>query len=209
LKKFLFIFILGLIIPINYTLAQDSTRVNADSSVVVKKEAPTPVKEVKVFKPNPHTAMLLTAVVPGLGQIYNQSYWKAPLVWGGFAALIYAVSWNGHYYNQYYNAYLSVMDNKRDPNAYLELLPEGQKVDTLFLRSALYSKQVSYRRNRDLSIIGLIGFYSLTILDAYVDAQLYDYDISPNLSLHVEPVFMSPSMYYNPNSVGIKCQLTF
>ncbi|MDR3705576.1 MAG: DUF5683 domain-containing protein [Paludibacteraceae bacterium] len=191
----------------------DSTQVTKSTQdpVPVKKSTQDSVKVVKLFKPNPHKAMLMSAVIPGLGQIYNRSYWKAPIVWAGCAALVYAISWNGHYYNKYKKAYVSIADADGSTNDYLQYIPVGKtdaNVDKTWLTGVLNDKQLYYRRYRDLSIIGLVGFYSLTILDAYVDAQLYDFDISPNLSLHMEPVLQNATNNTGA-TIGLRCQLTF
>lgn len=193
---------------------QDSVLVQKDSlvqSVVVKKEKKTETKTISTFKPNPKTAMLLSCFIPGGGQIYNRSYWKAPLVWGGYAALIYAISWNGSKYNEYHKAYISIKDEDPTTNDYLVYIPVGKTADDetkSWLTSALEQKNNSFRRSRDLSVLGLIGFYGLTILDSYVDAQLYDYDISPNLSIHIEPILFNSSLN-SENSIGLNCSLTF
>lgn len=171
-----------------------------------------PEKEVKVgFQPDPQRAMLYSALVPGLGQIYNRKYWKLPIVYAGYAALIYAIWWNGGQYNDYRKAYISIADGDESTNFYMNYVPTGVDPATLdigWMTSALNTKQLSYRRNRDLAIIGIVAFYGLTLLDSYVDAQLYDFDISPDLSLRVEPTLLE--QYENVNTVvGLRCQFTF
>ena len=137
---------------------------------------------------------------------------KAPIVYAGYAALIYAVVWNGREYNQYKKAYVSIADADQSTNGYKQYIPAGETestVDKAWLTGVLNNKRLYYRRYRDLSIIGLVGFYSLTILDAYVDAQLYDFDISPNLSLHMEPVLQNNATNNAGATIGLRCQLTF
>lgn len=213
MKRFIYISIFCLLIPIVSSLGQNTPVAKTDSatSVVVKKEAPAKTKTVSSFKPNPKTAMLLSCFIPGGGQIYNRSYWKAPIVWGGYAALIYAISWNGGKYNEYHKAYISIKDENLSTNEWQTYIPEGKTGDDAtkaWLTMALEQKNNYFRRNRDYGIIGIIGFYGLTILDSYVDAQLYDFDISPDLSLHIEPVLLNGSTNTD-NSVGVRCMLTF
>lgn len=169
-----------------------------------------------LFKPNPKKALFYSMLVPGLGQIYNRKYWKVPIVYAGYAALIYAISWNGAYYNSYKKEYISIADEDPLTEDYVNRIPSGEDVaafkanssDMAWLEQVLNQKRQSYRYNRDLSIIGIVAFYGITILDAYVDAQLYDFDISPDLSLRVEP-FFNNNFDFNSTTLGLRCQLTF
>lgn len=200
-----------MMLPTIHTWAQSGNKTDSSSVVVVKKEPEAKTKTVSTFKPNPKTAMLLSAVIPGGGQIYNRSYWKAPIVWGGYAALIYAISWNSKMYNDYHKAYISIADNDESTKYYEKYIPDGKTLESIgktWLTNALFQKNNSYRRSRDLSILGMIGFYGLTILDSYVDAQLYDFDISPDLSLHLEPTLYN-SGNFNDNTIGVSCSLSF
>lgn len=189
----------------------------AQKDSIVAKSVVVPVKNHtlqdinKAFKPIPKRALLYSAIVPGLGQIYNRSYWKVPFVYAGYAALVYAISWNGKYYTKYKSAYVSYVDDDATTNQYLDYIPVGydeSTIDSDWFSEVLNQKQLSYRNNRDLSIISIVGFYGLTLLDAYVDAELFDFDISPDLSLRLEP-FMNNSLNYNSTTLGLRCQLTF
>jgi hypothetical protein len=194
----------------------------ADSAVARMEEVPK-----EVFKPN-STKAVLWSVIPGMGQIYNRKYWKLPLVYGGFMGFVYAVTWNGKNYQDYWGAYKSIMN---DAQAYNQLLQEanGANVDykfneawTDFLPTADHKSVVNnvtyqnlfknrkdfYRRNRDLSIILTVGFYLICMIDAYVDAELFDFDISPDLSMRVEPV-VSPQTRFSTQSIGVNCNITF
>ncbi len=203
------------------TLLQDSVRMETTEQLEIfqvdtagvtdlvneqaKKQAKT--KKRSNFQPNP-TKALLWAIVPSGGQIYNRKYWKIPIVYAGAAALTYAIWWNGSYYNKYLKAYVSLADDDPSTNFFVEMLPTGQTAETVdrtWFLSALNTKQLNYRRNRDLAIIGAVAFYGLTFLDAYVDAQLYDFDISPDLSLRIKPSFTTDT---NP-ALGVSCQLRF
>lgn len=142
--------------------------------------------EKGTFVPDPKKATYL-ALVPGvgLGQIYNRKYWKLPLVYAGYAGLIYALVYSNNNYRDYKRAYISIADQDETTNEYTKYIPAGKDettVDKAWLSNALNQRYMRFRRYRDLSIIGLVAWYGLTVLDAYVDAQLFDFDISPDLS---------------------------
>jgi hypothetical protein len=155
------------------------------------------------WKPDPVRAVWLGAVVPGLGQIYNRSYWKVPIVYGGFMGCVYAITWTNDQYIGYKNAYrdiyFDIRDGKvsNDPGkSYIAILPEGYTIDRMG-GSTAYSNRLKEwqnrsRRNRDLAIAATAIVYALTLVDAYVDAQLFDFDISTDLSLN-----MYPNIYYD------------
>ena len=182
------------------------------SLVVVDDTTPfVPALEKKICKPNPAKAVIYSAIFPGLGQIYNRKYWKLPIVYGGFLGFSYAISWNGRYYNDYSTAYKDVMDDDPLTNSWENMLPYGQDpatVDKEWLKTVLKRRKDFYRRYRDLSIIGTVAMYGLAMLDAYVDAQLFDFDISPDLSFRVEPTIIQKTDYL-ANSFGVQCSFSF
>lgn len=160
------------------------------------------------FKPNPTKAVIYSAIFPGLGQIYNRKYWKLPLVYGGFVGLSYAISWNGGMYRDYAQAYQDLVTG--NGTSWKDFVPnpnlsesEIQGLIPKFKRQKDY-----FRRNRDLAIICTVAFYGLVMLDAYVDAQLYDFDISPDLSMRVEPVMYQPTMF-TKRTFGLQCSINF
>lgn len=174
-------------------------------------------KEIKPFKPDPNKAVLYSAIFPGLGQIYNRKYWKLPIIYGGFIGFYYAISWNGRYYNDYTKAYKAIMsDTPRSPEniaiwgAFVgsSVVPEELSEAQLnSLKTRFRNKRDSYRRYRDLSIIGAVALYGLCMIDAYVDAHLFDFDISPDLSMRVEP-----KVEHDPfarRAFGLQCSFTF
>lgn len=166
----------------------------------------------KEFSPNPNKALLYSAIFPGLGQAYNRKYWKLPIIYGGYLGVIYGITWNGRYYSDYSRAYQELVLNtgtswtKFTNYSYLEI----QRNDALKqqLQSRLKRQKDSFRQNRDLAIIIGVGLYALCMIDAYVDAQLYNFDISPDLSMQVVPVIYGPSVLSN-FSVGVQCNITF
>ena len=144
---------------------------------------------------SPHKATMYSAVVPGLGQIYNKKYWKLPIIYGLTGAFIYAFDFNNNQYNKYKNAYAEFDAGKINEF-------EGYTNKEIVLRL-----KDNYRRNRDLNVIVLAGVYMLNIIDATVDAHLFDYDISENLSLNVQPSLMRS--IDQQNALGLTCRFTF
>ena len=205
-----------LIITTTTALAQ-----SANSPVVLHDDSiPLTQKEIDrlFWKPDPMRAVWLGAIVPGLGQIYNRSYWKIPIVYGGFMGCIYAITWTSNQYTGYKNAYRDIYFDIRngtvtdDPSkSYIALLPEGYTIDRMGGASTYQTRlkewQNSAHRNRDLAIAVTAVIYALTLVDAYVDAQLFDFDISTDLSLNVHP-----QLYYdlqNQRSAEVKLAITF
>ncbi len=167
-----------------------------------------------IFTPSPARAVWLAAICPGLGQIYNRKYWKLPIIYGGFVGLAYAITWNNRMYNDYKQAYLDLMDNNPNTNSYLNVFPKGSitnpnQIDKAWLQTALQQQVNVFRRYRDLSIISAIGLYALSMVDAYVDAQLSNFDISPDLSLKVSPSLIQQQQLGASTSYGLKLHITF
>jgi hypothetical protein len=148
---------------------------------------------------------MLAVAFPGLGQIYNRKYWKIPVVYAGFGALIYSVGFNSSNYNKYMRAYQDFTDDIPETISYQELIINSDPStydpvlypDTYVPANASYYKDRMlrmvdyYKRYRDLSYIGIAGWYIFSILDASVDANLFNYDISNNLDIALAPVGLS------------------
>lgn len=131
-------------------------------------------------------ATTLSTICPAAGQIYNKSYWRVPIVIGGFATTIYCIDWNNRGYQRFKKAYRLRYDFDEHP----ELYPNGSQDEFggRYASSFLKNLRNSYRRNRDLCIILTAGIYILQIVDAHVDAHLRDYDISDDLSVDISPM---------------------
>ena len=143
-----------------------------------------------VFNPDPTKAVWMSALFPGLGQVYNRRYWKLPIVVGAYLGLGYATSWNNGMLDDYSRAYRDIMDNDPTTNSYMDFFPPTVTEDSLdktWLTSLLQSRKNFYRRNRDLCILSMVGVYLLAMVDAYVDASLSHFDVSPDLSMDVSP----------------------
>ncbi|HUX55638.1 MAG TPA: DUF5683 domain-containing protein [Bacteroidales bacterium] len=149
----------------------------------------------------PLKATMLAVAFPGLGQIYNRKYWKIPLVYAGFGGLIYSVGVNSSNYTKYMKAYQDFKDDIRETDSYLTLITADASTydpvlypDTYDKSNAEYYKDGMlrlidyYKRYQDLSYIGIAGWYLISILDANVDASLFNYDISNNLDITLYPV---------------------
>ena len=127
----------------------------------------------------------MSAVLPGLGQIYNRKYWKLPIIYGGFAGLIYSAGFAGKRYKNYKEAYILRTDeNPTTIDKYDYQIDNGE---VKYSENGLLELKDYYRRNRDLSYIILIGIYALNIIDANVDAHFFNFDISEDLSLNITP----------------------
>lgn len=169
------------------------------------------------FIPDPKKALWLAIVFPGGGQIYNRKYWKLPLVYGGFLGCIYAMTWNNTMYRDYSQAYIDIMDSDENTKSYENFIPAHYdvKANEDRLKELFRRKKNYYRRYRDLSMFCMIGVYALSIIDAYVDAELSSFDISRDLTLRVHPTVINEkhsalrAQGINPQSYGLQCSLVF
>ncbi len=159
------------------------------------------------FIPNSNRAIWLALVIPGGGQIYNRKYWKLPIVYGGFVGCAYALTWNNRMYKDYSQAYLDIMDDDPNTKSYEDFLPHGMSAEGM--EDTFKKRKDFYRRNRDLSIFCFIGVYILSVIDAYVDAELSDFDISKDLGLQIQPVIFNDGRSRIPNTIGLQCSFKF
>ncbi len=163
-------------------------------------EAPTPsdFQLVDDYKHSPHKASVYAAVFPGAGQIYNKKYWKVPILYAGIGGLVYAIHFNSTYYDKYRSAYRDFLIRDPGNTSYVEFIPPGLDIEDVhgprseWFQRALQNKRRFYKRYRDISYIGMAALYLASIVDASVDAHFYDFDISDDLSLRVEPAVLSP-----------------
>ena len=198
----------------------DSLNVNKFDSISVVVDTTFSKKEMKqdwsTWRPDPKRALWLALVIPGGGQIYNRKYWKLPLVYGGFIGCMYAMNWNNTMYKDYSQAYIDLMDNDPNTQSYNQFLHLGMKIttdaDKKRYQDIFRKRKDKYRRWRDLSFFVMLGVYALSVIDAYVDAELSVFDISDDLSLRVEPTIINNRSSSNPldaSSVGLQCSLNF
>lgn len=166
----------------------------------------------KPFNPSPTRAVWLSALCPGLGQIYNRRYWKLPIVIGGFMGLGYATNWNNDMYQDYMQGYRDILDNDPQTKSYMDFFPPTVKeedLDRSWLEQTFKSRKDYARRNRDLCIIGLVALYALCMLDAYVDASLTHFDVSPDLSVDWSPTLLRQNTGSGRPALGLNWALTF
>lgn len=164
------------------------------------------------FNPSPTRAVWLSALLPGLGQIYNRRYWKLPIVIGGFMGLGYAFQWNNNQYQDYLQGYRDLLDNDPDSKSYMDFFPptvSESDLDRNWVTQTFKSRKDYYRRYRDLCVIGLVALYVLCMVDAYVDASMAHFDISPDLSLDWAPTMMRQPGGNGKPAFGLNWALTF
>ncbi|MDR0574795.1 MAG: DUF5683 domain-containing protein [Tannerella sp.] len=195
---------------------------DSTTATVIPADATVTKKDAISFKPNPKTADLVAAIFPGLGQFYNRQYWKLPIVYGGLMGCAYAITWNNKTYQDYKRAYFDIMaDAKADPNG---IDPESwrqswqdytssdadaaAKLHNTTFHNTLKNRKDYYLRYRDLSIIIGLGLYLIFIADAHVDAQMFDFDVSPDLSFRLTPEFR-PETLACSHSFGVNICMTF
>lgn len=140
-------------------------------------------------------ATTLSLICPGAGQIYNKSYWRAPIVVGGLASMIYVIDWNNRGFQRFKKAYSLRADYEQNPDKYPNGSADefGGRYSTTFLKNL----RDSNRRNRDLSILLTAGIYIFQAIDAHVDAHLKDFDVSDNLTVDLKPMFDCQYTYHN------------
>lgn len=186
-----------------------ATVITCTGQVVVSEDSITGRREkIKRYTLEPVKATMYAAALPGMGQIYNRKYWKVPFVYAGFGALGYAVTINTRNYNKFINAYQDFNDIIPETDSYLKLLhhldpkdydpvlfPDDYNPGTAaWVKTTLLNGVDYYRKYRDLSYIGIAAWYLLTIIDAHVDASLFDYDITTNLKASVAPANYYPGI---------------
>ena len=210
-----FLFLLGLLILIAFqkTEAQNVVFDTVGNTVIT---ADTVVKETKTAKPNkdkklsrPAKAAIMSACLPGLGQIYNRKWWKVPIVYAGLGGIGYFSYRNFSEYRSYLHAYEYKTGD----------LPEGvtltdyeTQLANKYAEGQLQTYKESYRRNFELFTILTVAWYGLNIIDAVVDGHLYTYDISDDLSINVDPYLRpveTPVPMPQYPQVGLSFKLNF
>ena len=199
----------------------DSVLTAQDSSNLAKlNQSLKPVKKKRdwsTWHPEAKRAMWMALVLPGAGQIYNRKYWKLPIFYGGMMGCVYALTWNNMMYRDYSQAYLDIMDSDPATQSYNKFLHLGAQITSQNeerYKKLFKSRKDKYRRWRDMSMFCLIGVYALSIIDAYVDAELSEFDISNDLSLKVAPTVIPGGSTFSSGSlensaVGVNLGLRF
>lgn len=151
-------------------------------------------KKIKIF--NPKKASRLSAILPGLGQVYNKQYWKVPVIYGGYAVIGHYIKFNNQMYHDFKNALTLEVDNDE-----LTLNPFPN-----FSKNSLERNMDFWRRNRDMLIIFTGVYYLLNIVDAHIFAHLNGFNTDNDLSLNIKP---SLDKINNSNLIGISLYFTF
>lgn len=220
--SFLFVAAVSILASMQELCAQDSIPALAmpQDTVAVISEARKFVERGNKISIDPQkrssTKALLYSIVPGGGQIYNRQYWKLPIIIGAYTACYYAISWNHNNLMEYANAYRDIKsDRPLENTSWVDFIPYGANKESYVNNSTFHETlkrgRDYYRRYRDLSIIITAGVYILVMVDAYVDAELSNFDISPNLTLSYAPTYIPPALGSDPRhgGVGMLLALTF
>lgn len=190
-----------------------------------KIQSDTVIAPIKIKEHSPHKATIYSALLPGLGQIYNRKYWKLPILYGGIGVTVYAIGWNTGQYNDYKDAYIDVskyLEYKNQPVGGEIIEPTSKRYEKLigevdfanstvsddnWYKTRLQNGKDKYKRDRDMSYIILFGVYVLNIIDATVDAHFTNFNINDDLSMTVQP-----KMNYSPvsgSTLGLSCRINF
>lgn len=165
----------------------------------VKAQDTTRFQKVKNFfmeeSHSPTKAVVYSAILPGWGQAYNRKYWKIPIVYAGFGAVGYFIKTNSDAYKMYKSDYLLLEEDS-----------DAQTASGITNQGTLKINITNSRRTRDLSIIGLIGWYGLVMIDANVDGHFFNYDVDEDLSLNLGPWFGEPGTMNN--GIGLSLNLS-
>ena len=191
----------------------DALAAQQDSARLIPTEVPVKAEAQKTFSPSPRAAVLW-AIIPGGGQVYNRKYWKVPIIIGGMTALYYAISWNNNNLVEYAKAYSDIKsDDPMTNDSWIAFVPAGADPNSYrtngSFQETLRHGRDFYRRNRDLSIIVSVGVYALSIIDAYVDAELAHFDISPELTLRATPTYIPSTTFPSSGGPAVQVALSF
>lgn len=160
-------------------------------------------------------AVLLSTFIPGAGQVYNHrkktptrkgssNLWKVPVIYAGLGALVYSFSVNNSSFKTWNNYYL---ERDADTTGTIHADPTHEAYSTRYSLTSLESISNTYRRRRDLSVIGFIAVYGLNIIDASVYAHLYNFDVSDDISFHWEPKVFKPAFGAQSTAFGLSFSL--
>lgn len=156
----------------------------------------TKTDTVRQKKHSPKTAAIMSACLPGLGQIYNKKYWKLAIIYPAMGGLGYGFAWNHQYFKYYRDALRTRYDG------------DSTTIDPLVNYSDDYIVTLKnyYQRYRDLCVIGFAAVYVLQVVDAAVDAHMFYFDVGPDLSMNWQPYFTADT--YGPTT-GVSFHVGF
>jgi hypothetical protein len=179
--------------------ALDTLRADSASTAIADSLAPKKhgflYRTFKSDYPNPNKALYLSLVFPGGGQLYNKRWWKAPIVWGGYAALIYSARYNTKWYRIFREEYLVAVNGGE------RKYPQFNAGDVKRLRD-------QFDKRKQLSYIGMLGLHIVQAAEAFVDCHLKTFDVSDDLSLRLKPSF-EPTLASASPVLGLGLALSF
>jgi hypothetical protein len=205
-----YLLIVGLLAGISFTaMAQKpdtssaASKSKTDTLISTKRDTVVarsfaPKKREKVYHPDsthsPQKAIMRSLMIPGWGQLYNHRWWKVPVIYGGMGLLGWAIVFNSTYYKEFLALAIyrehGIVPGPKD-KYYNEYQLYASQPD-----QAIYDAQDAYRRNRDLSILGLVGAWGINVVDAYIDAKFINsYTMDNNLSMKITPAVLNQPMY--------------
>jgi hypothetical protein len=189
LNKFIFCFLsLAVLLPCRNIYSQEE-KAKTDS-VFIKKHSPV-------------KAQLYSAILPGLGQIYNRKYWKIPIIYGIGGAVIFSYFYNRDYYEDLNNAYIEVYYMDPPPTSY----EFRGKLITYNIAGQLYREKERFRKYKDYALVGIAAVYLLNVIDAMIDAHFLEYDVSDDLSMRLGPTLIKYDFY--ASTMGIRFCVKF
>ena len=234
-----FLFVIALIMTFAFAAkAQKTDTVSVSKTDTVRKASPTgpivkkdtikkashlapgsfapPIKKDKAYHPDslhsPHKAVMHSLMIPGWGQLYNHQWWKVPIIYGGVGLLVAAVIFNQNYYNQY----LTIAGYKTRGTVVVEGMPYFKESVAYAQVSAqsLYDAADANRRNRDLSIFGILAAWGIQTIDAYIDAKfIHSYTVDNNLAIKITPGLINQPVFAQAANTSfipaIKINFTF
>jgi hypothetical protein len=177
--------------------SKDTLISTRNDTVVARSFKPKPKKE-KVFHPDtlhdPHKALMHSLLIPGWGQIYNHRWWKVPVIYGALGSFVAAIIFNNSNYQEFLQLAI-YREHGQIP------LPSAKYYAAyqLYINQpdqAIYDANDYYRRTRDLCILGVVGFWGINVIDAYIDAKFMSvYSVDNNLSMKITPTLLNQTMY--------------
>jgi Family of unknown function (DUF5683) len=171
-----------------------STRRDTDVSRSFRPKA----KKERIFHPDsthsPRLAVLHSLMIPGWGQVYNHRWWKVPVIYGGLGLLGWVFVFNNTYYHEFL-ALSQYREHGTLPGPRDKYYAQYQQYINQPTQ-ALYDATDAYRRNRDLSILGVLGFWGINVVDAYIDAKFINaFTVDNNLSIKIAPGLLNQPLY--------------
>ena len=210
--KRLWMLFMILVLSLPLLKAQDTLQMQLrprEDSLILKTDLPEPLfveqSSQTAVRTRQHSPKLATwlALIPGAGQAYNRKYWKIPIVYAGFGVTIYFAVTNNNEYHLYRDAYDYQTGIKTDVS------DKAKEESAKYTADNLITLRDYYRRNMELSWIITAAWYIVQIIDANVDAHFFYYEISDDLTLHLEPQCVISNDLTYSNNIGVKLKLNF